>query len=158
LGSLRARAATWRVAGVTPDSTRSLSVLNPLYVDCRVPDLPRGSRLDNVLQVGYLWDAVDPTLLGEWGSENYLLDGASGTDILNVVGIAASPTLFAEWTADWMWRQLQRPVDRVEFVGRHGEVLGTEWRLGDNLRPLGTTGHWWQRRRAADRRVVRVRE
>jgi hypothetical protein len=157
LASLRASAAAWRVAGVTPDSTRSLSVINPLYVECRVPDLPPGSSLDSVLQVGYLWDPVDPTLLGEWDSENYLLDGASGTDILNVVGIAASPVLFGEWTADWMWRQLQRPVERVEFLGRRGEELGTEWRLADNLRSLGTTGHWWQRRRAADRRVVRVR-
>jgi hypothetical protein len=94
LDSLRASAAAWRVAGLTPESTRSLSVINPLYVECRVPDLPSGSSLDTVLQVGYLWDAVDPSLLGEWGSENYLLDGPSGTDILNVVGMTASPAVF----------------------------------------------------------------
>jgi hypothetical protein len=157
LESLRASAAVWRMPGVTPESTRSLSVLNPLYVECKVPDLPAGSSLDAVLQAGYLWDAVEPSLMGEWGSENYLLDGASATDILHVVGMASSPAVFGEWTADWMWRQLQRPVERIDFVGSRGEELGTEWRLADNLRSLGTTGHWWQRRRATDRRVVRVR-
>ena len=157
LEAMRTRAAGWGVVGVSAASTLSSLLIEPvLYVECRVPGLPRNAGLDSLLQVGYTDDPEDPSLIGEWGTEGYVLDGGSVTGILHAVGLAAPPEVFGEWAADWMWRQLQRPIERVEFMKGRGDLVGSEWRLADNLQLLGKTGHWWRRGAATDRRVIRV--
>jgi hypothetical protein len=70
---------------------------------------------------------------------------------------AGTPEQYATWAADWLLRQMNRPVIREEWLGRD-RVVATTWRLNDTGRVLGTTGltpRRWFRRRAD--RVVAVR-
>jgi len=87
---MRTRAAGWGVIGVSASSTLSSFLIElVLYVECRVPGLPRNTGLDSILQVGYTDDPEDPSLIGEWGTEGYVLDGAASP----CRGLSASPEI-----------------------------------------------------------------
>jgi hypothetical protein len=157
LQRIRQIAAGWSVPGLTPErDTSSLTVLLPLYVDVDVADLPIARR---TLQIGY-WtgEHYEQALQGAWG-DVYLLDDHDGNDPedLTVVGLRAGPEEYAEWAADWLLRQLHRPIVRQEW--RHnGRMVAATWRLDDTGRVLGAQGHSMRRllRRRPDR-VVLVR-
>ncbi len=156
LDQLRLEAASWRIDELSPQDTSSQRWLTPLYVDVEVPrvTIPRST-----LQVAY-WTSgwYGSALQGVWG-DGYLMDDHDGNDPedLTVLGVRATPKQYATWAADWLLRQLHRPVIREEWL-RHDRVVAATWRLDDTGRILGKTGVTPRRllRRKADR-VVTVR-
>lgn len=158
LDQLRRRAVSWDVHGLTPQHTATISGLAPLHVSVAVPGLAPETtsriRLTN-LQVGY-WQRgpYGEGLQGEWG-DDYLLDNhRHDTNGLTVIGIQAEPEDFANWTADWFWRQLNRPRERQEWVVA-GKVVTSRTRLADTGLVLFTEGSVLPRmlRRSPDRVV-----
>jgi hypothetical protein len=151
---LRQRAATWHVVGLSPQDTSSQRWLAPLYVDVHVPrmTIPR-----SILQVAY-WTSgpYGQALQGAWG-DDYLMDDHDGNnpEDLTVVGVQAAVEQYAAWAADWLLRQLQRPVVRHEWL-RDGRVVAATWLLEDTGRVLYKTGVSPRRllHRAADRAVT----
>ncbi|MEH1129573.1 hypothetical protein [Micromonospora sp. CPCC 206061] len=154
LEGLRQRATTWHVDGLSPQDTSSQRWLAPLYVDVQVPKVTIPRR---TLQIAY-WTGgpYGQALHGVWG-DDYLMDDHDGNDPedLTVVGIQATAGQYAAWAADWLVRQLERPVVRHEWL-RGGRVAATMWCLQDTGRVLGKTGISPRRllRRPADRLVA----
>jgi hypothetical protein len=153
LDQLRLQAASWRIEDVSPGDTSSERWLTPLYIDVEVPriTIPRST-----LQVAY-WTSgpYGSALHGTWG-DGYLMDDHDGNDPedLTVVGVLATPEQYATWAADWLLRQLHRPVIREEWL-RHDRVVATTWRLADTGHILGKTGLTPRRllRRKPDRAI-----
>ncbi|WP_432571663.1 hypothetical protein [Kineococcus sp. SYSU DK005] len=155
LTELRRQACTWTVPGLDPqEETSSLTLLTPLYVDLGVPGLDDAPV--NFLEVAY-WGTTpaQSQLQGAWGAKGYLLDGPSNPGDLEVktTGVAAAPEQLARWAAEWMLRQLQRPVLRQDWLSGD-QVAASAWRWADDGGSLASTGPRRSRRRPADRQVL----
>ena len=118
-------------------------------------------------------DKAAPMLQSGWASEAALTtepgayDGPSSYNYLWVSGIDASPTECAAWAANWISRQLQRPVIRREWdqpasgpgaglLGRARTAAAIEWWLADPeeyLDSRGTFGRWRLTRQPPARQV-----
>lgn len=118
-------------------------------------------------------DDETPVLQSGWSSSAQLdvpvgaYDGPSNDQDLWVGGIAAPPTLCAEWASAWFVRQLRRPVVRREWdqpesgrgaglFGRRGESVAVEWWLTEPelyLEGRGTFGRWWLTRQPPSREI-----
>lgn len=118
-------------------------------------------------------DEETPVLQSGWSSHAQLegpvgaYDGPSNDQDLWVGGIAATPTLCAEWASAWFVRQLRRPIDRREWdqpesgsviglFGRRRESVAVEWWLREPelyLDGRGTFGRWWLTRQTFSREV-----
>jgi hypothetical protein len=154
LATLQSLAATWDVSGLRPEHTSVLTVMLPLHLMVELAGLPN----DVTLQVGYWLEApYGPGLEGEWGDRHLLDNHVDGPDALTVRGLSASPEQFATWTADWLLAQLQRPVERLDWLGRDGAVT-SQWRLADTGLSLTWQGaRPWRRTRRPPDAVQRVR-
>ena len=151
LEQLRREANGWYQEDVTPSLTSSLYIGQPLYADIDVPGLTEPARQ---LQVGF-WRG------GPWGGQSggYVLQGAWGDDhplddhdgndpeCLTVIGVQATPESHATWAAQWLLRQLRRPVVREEWL-RNGQVVAHTLRLSD-------TGTMLARHGSSPRRLFR---
>lgn len=149
LARLRGLAADWTASGLLPAGTGCLTALTPLLVTVEHPLLREGSGLTE-LQVGY-WppSASGIRLQGEWGNE-YLLDNEGDPTDLRVEGVSAEPEFFAETAASWLEAQLQRPIERLDWV-KGGHTVATRVRLAEGGQTLTSRGSWFRTRRRADR-------
>ena len=159
LDQLRRRASSWNVPGLSPDNTGTLAVLVPLHVSVAVPGLDPATSVRcprRGLQVGY-WQHghYGHGLEGEWGCEHLLDSHRNDADGLTVVGLDARPEDFADWAADWLYRQLLRPRERQEWL-RGGRVVASRTRLADSGLVLFTEGSSLPRlsRRPPDRVIT----
>jgi hypothetical protein len=151
LEHLRREAGGWDVEDVSPALTSSVYIGLPLYADIDVPGLAEPAR---PLQVGFWtggpWAGRSGgyVLQGVWG-DDHPLDDHDGNDpeCLTVIGVDASPQQHATWAAEWLLRQLRRPVVREEWL-RDGQVVASTWRLSD-------TGTVLAREGASPRRLLR---
>jgi hypothetical protein len=109
------------------------------------------------LQIGY-WedDRGCRALQGEWGDE-YLLDNHEySNDRLTAFGLHEEPDTYGTLAAKWLERQLQRPVDRQDWL-RNGTVVRSRWVLPDTGKRVSRTqDKAWFVRGLADR-ITRVR-
>jgi hypothetical protein len=153
LDAVREAAEDQTLNGLDPGATSA--------VLCEVPGVPVGAK---VLQVAFWTEGpwIEPSgtpgLQGVW-RDQHMLDNYKTDDpeCLTVVGVRADPENFGVWAADWLERQLRRPVVRDEWLAGN-EVVATTWLLEDTGRVLGREGFRVNRirRRAPDRRT-RVR-
>lgn len=156
LTAFSAHVSHWAVPDVALDAFRVVAVLRPLVVMTDVPgvDVPSGHC---TLQIGY-WedDRGCRALQGEWGDE-YLLDNHEYTDDgLTVFGLREEPDTYGTLAAKWLERQLQRPVDRQDWL-RDGTVVRSRWVLHDTGKRIARTQDraWFVR--GAPHRTMRVR-
>lgn len=151
LAQLRREAGNWTVEGLSAGDTATIDIGVPLYADVEVPGL---AALGRSLQIGF-WTGGPWAersggfiLQGVWG-DDHPLDDYSGNDpeCLTVVGVDARPEQHAAWAAEWLLRQLHRPVVREDW-SRDGRVVASTWRLAD-------TGTVLRRQGASSRRLLR---
>lgn len=143
LDQLRREASGWDQEDVTPSLTGSLYIGLPLYVDIDVPGFTKPARH---LQLGFWtggpWAGRSGgyVLQGAWGG-NHLLDLHDGDDpeCLTVIGLQASPESHAVWAAQWLLRQLRRPIVREEWL-LNGQVVAHTCRLSDTGTVLSRHG------------------
>jgi len=157
LATVRQEAYGWRVPGLQPQDTAVGVFIVPLHLSVDIPELPHA--VTN-LQVGY-WPPDGPyghALEGEWG-DKYLLDShVYGRNGLTVFGLDASPEQFGVWAANWLRHQLQRPIERRDWLDGDGNVTATRFVLANSEFVLRQTGFSLVRRfRRSPDRVERVR-
>jgi hypothetical protein len=148
---LRHEAGSWAVAGLSSDDTSSAYIGVPLYADVHVPGVPTLRRWP---QIAFWTDGPwaqrsgGLILQGGWGDDRPL-DDHDGNDpeCLTVVGVDVSLERHAAWAAEWIVRQLLRPVAREDRV-RNGQAVASTWRLAD-------TGTVLQRQGVSRRRLLR---
>ncbi|MBP2329574.1 hypothetical protein JOF56_009959 [Kibdelosporangium banguiense] len=146
--ALAARASRWQRFGLAPDDTEVLAVLTPLVVMVDV-GLPTAAGIvpePTKLQVAYWTTGGEAALEGYWGNE-LVMDGfdANDDEVLVVRGLCGEPEQFAVWTADWLERQLARPVVRQEWR-RGAAVVFQRWVLADTGDVLAQRGNRGLRR------------
>ncbi|MBD7950986.1 hypothetical protein [Oerskovia rustica] len=150
LAGLRAGAARWDLAGLDPDLTGADTSRDPLLVTV---DLP---VVGAFLQIAFWADDSLHSwrLTGGWGDQHVLDNHSDGPDDLTVLGVVAGAETFGAWAADWLDRQLHRPVEKLDWLV-HGQVAKTRWQLAGSGRHLRTTGSIFPaRRRRPDRITV----
>ncbi len=158
LDVVRHEAAGWRLPGLRPEDTSVAAVIVPLHLSVAVPGVA-----DSVanLQVGY-WPPGDGpyghALEGEWG-DKYLLDShVYGRDGLTVFGLDGPPEEFGAWAARWLRGQLQRPIERHDWLDDRGVVTATRYVLADSGLVLRQSGFSLVRRfRRGPDRVEQLR-
>ncbi|TYP89033.1 hypothetical protein [Blastococcus xanthinilyticus] len=161
LARLREEVGGWTLDGLSPGHTWAADIGLPLYIDIDVPGL---SELRRPLQVGF-WTGGPSAgrsggyvLQGVWGDDHPLDDhDGNSPECLTVIGVDATPEQHATWAAEWLLRQLRRPVVREDWL-RDGRVVAATWRLSDTGTVLARQGSSPRRllRRAPDR-VTEVR-
>lgn len=158
VAALKAAAARWSFDGLSPQATE----LDGLTAQIAVPGLTCAVRY---LRVAYDPSGNDPTLRGEWANE-YVFDALSATDFdLVVNGVDASPAQYGHWAADWLRRQLSRPIMRQEWDEQPHSILvrgdssvrrvsSRRWVFDDTNDTLDEDGSWfgrWLFKRPPDR-------
>lgn len=158
LTELRHQASAWAVPGLDPRNHTSSQIdLTPLYLDLEVPGLDDAPL--KMLEVAY-WGTTSARsqLEGMWGYSSYVLDGPRlpGDLDVRVTGVAVPAEQMARWAAEWMLRQLQRPIVREDWLDGT-QVVASIWRWTDDGHAFTATGsrrHRRHRRRPADRRTL----
>ncbi len=126
---------TWESRGASPPPPGHTGLYHVafLYPDRR--ELGRAVRrlLDHGIAVDHATD--------HGGTVAVYLDDHDGNDpeCLTVIGVDASPEQHATWAAQWLLRQLRRPVVREEWL-RDGQVVAHTLRLSDTGTVLARHG------------------
>ncbi|MEX5237310.1 hypothetical protein [Kocuria arenosa] len=156
LDTLAAHIANWVAPDVRADSFEVITGMHPLVVMAEVPDVAV-SPGKCTLQIGY-WDDGHGcrALEGEWG-DDYLLDSHEySSDGLTVFGLHEEPAVYGVLAGKWLERQLQRRVDRQDWV-RKGTLVRSRWVLPDTGKRVAQTVNTNRFVRGAPDRVTRVR-
>ena len=156
LDALAANIIDWVAPGISAQSFEVVARMHPLVVMTEVPDVevPAGTC---TLQVGY-WDDHQGcrALQGEWGDDLLLDSHVYSSDGLTVFGLHEEPGTYGTLAGKWLERQLQRRVDRQDWI-RKGQLVRSRWVLPDTrMRVAQTVDTNWFVRGAPDR-VTRIR-
>lgn len=156
LHAFAAYIAHWVVPDVSPASFQVIAAMHPLMVMTNVPEVsvPPGQC---TLQIGY-WDDGRGcrALQGEWGDDLLLDSHVYSSDGLTVFGLYEEPSTYGMLAAKWLERQLQRPVDRQDWL-REGTVVRSRWVLPDTGKRIAQTVDKVWFLRGAPERITRVR-
>ena len=148
LTRVRERSVTWAVPGLESAASWSLAKLVCLLLVVASPSLDGLKGLHSV-QVGYYPPGNPLRLEGEWG-DDHLLDNGGDEHDLRLAGVEGEPEWFADIAADWMQRQLLRPLERREWLDG-STVVAQQTRLSDSGFLLARSGSRFRSRRAPDR-------
>lgn len=156
LQALAAYITDWAVPGMPAQSFEVFARMHPLVVMTQVPgvDVPAGRC---TLQIGY-WDDRPGcrALEGEWGDDLLLDSHVYSSDGLTVFGLHEESGAYGTLAGKWLERQLQRRVDRQDWI-RKDKLVRSRWVLPDTgMRVAQTIDTNWFVRGAPDR-VTRVR-
>lgn len=156
LSGLTRSVSAWSLPDVQLGSFTVVARMNPIVVMLNVPgiDVPNGTC---TLQVGYWNDGpCGRALEGEWGDSHLLDNHVYDGDGLTVIGLDEAPETYGTFAAAWLQRQLQRPVERVDWL--HGEqVRESAWSLADSGKTIARMGWSVHRPGKAPSRIQRVR-
>jgi hypothetical protein len=131
--------ARWPLTHPKLDSFRVFAGIKPLVLVLDVPgvDVSPGTC---TLQIAYWHDGPNGRMLeGEWG-DNHLLDNHDyNADGLTIIGLEEAPDTYGQFAANWMERQLERPVERLDWL-QAGQVRESTWRLADSGKSIARRG------------------
>lgn len=148
--------SAWSLPDVQLGSFKVVARMEPIVVTLNVPgiDVPQGTCM---LQIGYWNDGHHGRALeGEWG-DNHLLDNhVYDADGLTIFGLEEEPETYGTFAAGWLHRQLQRPVERLDWL-RGEQVQESAWRLADSGKTIARKGWSVHRPGKAPNRIQRVR-
>jgi hypothetical protein len=146
----------WSLTHPQLDSFRVFAGIKPLVVILDVPgvEVPRGTC---TLQIAYWHDGPNGrTLEGEWGDSHLLDNHVYDGDGLTIIGLEEAPDTYGHFAADWLDRQLKRPVERLDWL-RGGQVKESTWRLADSGKLIARNGRLLRLPSKPPDRVFRVR-
>ncbi|MEX5265269.1 hypothetical protein RF640_14715 [Kocuria sp. CPCC 205231] len=156
LDALAAHIDNWAIPGVPADSFEVIAQIHPLVVMTEVPNVavPPGQC---TLQIGY-WDDGQGcrALEGEWGDDLLLDSHVYSRDGLTVFGLCEEPATYGALAGKWLECQLQRRVDRQDWI-RNGKIVRSRWVLPDTGKRIAQTidTNWFLR--GAPNLATRVR-
>ena len=109
------------------------------------------------LQVAYWHDGPSGrTLEGEWGDSHILDNHVYDGDGLTIIGLEEAPDTYGHFAANWLERQLKRPVERLDWL-QAGQVKETIWRLPDSGKIVARSGRSLRLPSKQPERVLKVR-
>lgn len=156
LSGLTRGVSAWSLPGVQLGSFTVVARMIPIVVTLNVPgiDVSHGTC---TLQIGYWNDGpYGRALEGEWGDSHLLDNHVYDGDGLTVFGLDEAPETYGTFAAGWLQRQLQRPVERVDWL-RGEQVQESVWRLADSGKTIARMGWSVRRPGKAPSRIQRVR-
>lgn len=156
LSGLASGISGWSSPNIDLGSFTVVARMKPIVVTSNVPgvDVPPGTC---TLQVGYWNDGpYGRALEGEWGDSHLLDNHVYDGDGLTVFGLDEAPETYGIFAAGWLQRQLQRPVERLDWL-RGEQVKESAWRLADSGKTIARMGWSVRRPGKVPSRIQRVR-
>jgi hypothetical protein len=155
LKELAAGIAGWPPTSPKLDSFKVLARIKPLVVILDVPGIEAPDAC--TLQVAYWHDGPSGrTLEGEWGDSHVLDNHVYDGDGLTIIGLEEAPDTYGDFAANWLERQLKRPVERLDWL-QGGQVKESTWRLSDSGKIIARSGRSLRLPSKQPDRVLKVR-
>ena len=147
--------AGWPPTNPKLDSFKVFARIKPLVVILDVPGIETPDAC--TLQVAYWHDGPSGrTLEGEWGDSHVLDNHVYDGDGLTIIGLEEAPDTYGHFAANWLERQLKRPVERLDWL-QGGQVKESTWRLQDSGKIIARSGRSLRLPSKQPDRVLHVR-
>lgn len=147
--------AGWPPTNPKLESFKVFARIKPLVVILDVPGIETPDAC--TLQVAYWHDGPSGrTLEGEWGDSHVLDNHVYDGDGLTIIGLEEAPDTYGHFAANWLERQLKRPVERLDWL-QGGQVKESTWRLQDSGKIIARSGRSLRLPSKQPDRVLKVR-